>query len=127
MATPALSSDVCALQRAKTWLPWAAPLLCRSCERVTKPIRLPALLCVALYPCISYNARMATSTCRRKHADNSSIGLDTYKVKAARLAAGLTQEEAAKRAGLGERQKWYDIESGRRHNLTLETLDRIAA
>lgn len=44
-----------------------------------------------------------------------------------RLELGLTQEKAAERAGLaGGRQKWNDIVSGRKANLTLRTLDRIA-
>lgn len=53
--------------------------------------------------------------------------LDTAKVKARREKIGITQEEAAKRAGLPGRQRWNDIESGRRASITLDTLDKIAA
>ena len=55
----------------------------------------------------------------------SRMSLDTKKLEAARKEAGLTQEEAAKKAGLSSRQAWNNIEGGR-VNLTLDTLDRIA-
>lgn len=44
-----------------------------------------------------------------------------------RTAAKLTQAEAAERAGLTGKQVWSDLEQGRRSNITLETLERIAA
>ena len=43
-----------------------------------------------------------------------------------RKARGLTQEEAAKLAGLGTRARWNDVEQGRRTNITMETLEKIA-
>jgi transcriptional regulator with XRE-family HTH domain len=52
--------------------------------------------------------------------------LDLAKVKALRTKAELTQEQAAARAGLGTRQSWNAIESGRKANVTLEVLDRVA-
>lgn len=58
--------------------------------------------------------------------------LNADEVRRRRLELGLTQEEAAFRAGLSAksgpagRSKWNDIEAGRRENLTLETLERIA-
>ena len=52
--------------------------------------------------------------------------LDTAKVKALREKRGLTQEEAARRAGLPGRARWNDIESGRKANVTIQTLDAIA-
>lgn len=60
-------------------------------------------------------------------ADIPCIGLDTKKLRELRQAAGLTQAAAAARAKLPGGQVWSDIEKGRRANLTLDTLDRIAA
>jgi transcriptional regulator with XRE-family HTH domain len=53
--------------------------------------------------------------------------LDTGKMKALREKLKFTQEQAAKRAKLGTRQRWNDIESGRRASVTLDTITRIAA
>ena len=53
--------------------------------------------------------------------------LDKDKLKARREKLGLTMEQAAKAAGFASRQRWCDIESGRRVNLTLDVLDSIAA
>jgi transcriptional regulator with XRE-family HTH domain len=54
--------------------------------------------------------------------------LDTEKMKALRLAKGLSQHAAAALAGLrGGRSRWADIETGTRPNITLETLASIAA
>lgn len=53
--------------------------------------------------------------------------LDVEKVRKLREELGLTQDEAAANARLkGGRQAWNDIESGRRVNLTIDTLERIA-
>jgi transcriptional regulator with XRE-family HTH domain len=60
-------------------------------------------------------------------ADKQSIGLDTKKLKALRQQAKLTQADAAARAKLPGPQFWSDLENGRRGNITLETLDHIAA
>jgi transcriptional regulator with XRE-family HTH domain len=59
-------------------------------------------------------------------ADTASILLDTRKIRELREAAGMTQAAAAARAGLPGPQVWSDIENGRRPNITIETLDRIA-
>ena len=59
-------------------------------------------------------------------ADKTYIPLNTDKIRKLRLAAKLTQAEAAERAGLKGKQKWSDLENGRRSNLTIETLERIA-
>jgi transcriptional regulator with XRE-family HTH domain len=59
-------------------------------------------------------------------ADKKYIPLDTAKIRQLREALKLTQEQAAKRAGLSSRQKWNDIESGRQTNLTIELLERVA-
>jgi transcriptional regulator with XRE-family HTH domain len=56
---------------------------------------------------------------------NSAV-LDTTKMKRLRQKLGLTQEEAARRAGLPSRARWNDIESGRKINVTMESLDAIA-
>ena len=52
--------------------------------------------------------------------------LNTRKMEARRKALGLSQEEAASRAGLATRQHWNAIVKGRKANVTMETLDRIA-
>lgn len=52
--------------------------------------------------------------------------LDTGKMRQLREKLGLTQEQAAERAGLPSRARWNDIESGRKINITLGTLDAIA-
>jgi transcriptional regulator with XRE-family HTH domain len=52
--------------------------------------------------------------------------LDIAKIRKLREAAGLSQEEAAKKAGLSSRQRWYHIEGGVNTNITLETLGQIA-
>lgn len=54
------------------------------------------------------------------------MGLDFDKIKTAREKKKWTQAEAATAAGLGSAQRWNDIESGRRTNITLETLEAIA-
>jgi transcriptional regulator with XRE-family HTH domain len=52
--------------------------------------------------------------------------LDCAKMKALREKLELTQEEAAKKAGLKDRMRWNAIESGRRASISLATLDKIA-
>lgn len=52
--------------------------------------------------------------------------LDTEKMEKLRKKLGLSQEEAARRAGLAGKQVWNDIVRRRRHNITMETLDAIA-
>lgn len=54
------------------------------------------------------------------------MGLDFEKLKTLRDRRGLTQEEAATLAGLSGRQRWNDIESGRKVNVTIETLEAVA-
>ena len=53
--------------------------------------------------------------------------LDTNKLERLRKQLGLTQAEAARRAKLSGRAYWNDIASGRRANVTLAVLDRLAA
>lgn len=74
-----------------------------------------------------YKSNMPSSCLTTRPADNPGIGLDLNKLKRARLRADLTQEEAAARSGLRSRQVWNNIERGRDTNITLRTLDRIAA
>lgn len=52
--------------------------------------------------------------------------LDTGKIRGLREQAGLTQQQAAEKAGLESRQRWHQIESGSTPNIELDTLDRIA-
>jgi transcriptional regulator with XRE-family HTH domain len=52
--------------------------------------------------------------------------LDLAKIKRLRKAKRLSQAEAAQLAGMDLRQRWSDIEAGRRENITLDTLRRIA-
>lgn len=80
------------------------------------------LYCYAL----KRNMQGMASTARRRLADKSVIPLDNAKIRKLRLAAGLTLAEAATRAGIGRPQMWSDIEQGRRKNLTIDTLERIA-
>jgi transcriptional regulator with XRE-family HTH domain len=53
--------------------------------------------------------------------------LDREKMKARRKALGFNQGEAADAAGFaGGVSQWSDIETGRKANVTLDTLARIA-
>lgn len=52
--------------------------------------------------------------------------LDTDKMESRRKSLGLSQEQAALRAGLNGRQSWQNIASGRKANVTMETLSKIA-
>ncbi|HEX8324328.1 MAG TPA: helix-turn-helix transcriptional regulator [Tepidisphaeraceae bacterium] len=54
------------------------------------------------------------------------MALDVGKLKALREAKGWTLQQAAEAAGLGARQKWSDLESGRRANPTIDTVQRMA-
>lgn len=59
-------------------------------------------------------------------ADVLGIPVDWKKIGVLREAAGLSQVDAAQRAGVS-RQNWNDIERGRRKVVTIRLLDRIAA
>lgn len=52
--------------------------------------------------------------------------LDLKKIKDGRERLDLTMEQAAERAGFTTRQQWYLIESGRRSDVTMTTLEKIA-
>lgn len=71
---------------------------------------------------------MATNDCGQPQPAGtiSDVPIDFAKIKALRIARGLTQERAAVLAGFGTRQRWNDIESGRKSGVTVTTLDRIA-
>lgn len=56
-----------------------------------------------------------------------SVPLDVAKIKSLRLARGWTMDEAARRSGLGTKQRWYELESGKRPNIGIQTLERVAA
>jgi transcriptional regulator with XRE-family HTH domain len=53
------------------------------------------------------------------------VPLDGEKVRSHRVAAKLTQREAADAAGVSS-QMWSDVENGRRDNLTITTLESVA-
>lgn len=54
--------------------------------------------------------------------------LDRDKMRERRKALGLNQTEAAERAGFaGGATWWSDVENGRKSNVTLDTLAKIAA
>ena len=53
--------------------------------------------------------------------------LDREKMRSLRKALGLNQTQAATRAGWRGRAAWWsDIEKGRKKNVTIETLAKIA-
>jgi transcriptional regulator with XRE-family HTH domain len=52
--------------------------------------------------------------------------IDIEKIKRFREKLGWTQEQAAKAAGLANRQHWNQIETGLRDNLTVDTLEKVA-
>lgn len=52
--------------------------------------------------------------------------VDFSKITAMREKRQLTQDEAARAAGMKTRQQWYAIESGRRPRLSVDTLEKIA-
>ena len=54
------------------------------------------------------------------------MGLDVEKIRAMREKLGLSQQEAAERAGIGSRQHWNKIESGTNTNIKIDTLEAIA-
>lgn len=66
------------------------------------------------------------STTAAPNADTSRVPLDTDKMRRLREKLGLTMEQAAQRAGLGNRQRWNEIESGRSANVKLTTLEAVA-
>lgn len=51
--------------------------------------------------------------------------LDIDKIRTAREKLGLSQASAADEAGV-TRQRWNDIEGGRKPNIQLETLEKVA-
>src|SRR5215208_200007 len=52
--------------------------------------------------------------------------LDTARIAARREELGLTQEQAAERAGFKGRQAWNNIEGGRQATVSLATLCKLA-
>jgi transcriptional regulator with XRE-family HTH domain len=55
------------------------------------------------------------------------MGIDTAKIRALREKKGLTQGQAAELAGMANRQHWNQIETGLRDNVTVQTLEKMAA
>jgi transcriptional regulator with XRE-family HTH domain len=54
------------------------------------------------------------------------VPLDIEKIRKLRERAGLSQGQAAEKAGLKTRQRWHQIESGAVRNIELDTLERVA-
>lgn len=52
--------------------------------------------------------------------------MNTDKIKTLRERLGLSQDDAARKAGFKGRQYWYNIESGKRTNIKIDTLEAIA-
>jgi transcriptional regulator with XRE-family HTH domain len=59
-------------------------------------------------------------------ADTHRMPLNVEKIRQLREAAGLSMDQAAKLAGMNSRQRWYEVESGLRANITIGTLDAMA-
>lgn len=59
-------------------------------------------------------------------ADTMQTVLDTEKVRRLRISSNLSMEQAALSAGLAGRQSWYEIESGRKSDVRVSTLEAIA-
>lgn len=55
------------------------------------------------------------------------MGIDADKIRRLREKLKISQAHAAELAGVGSRQRWNNIERGRRTNITVDTLERIAA
>jgi transcriptional regulator with XRE-family HTH domain len=56
----------------------------------------------------------------------SKVPLDVQKMERLRESLGLSQEQAAKACEFSGRSYWRDVVSGRRSNVTVETLEKIA-
>jgi transcriptional regulator with XRE-family HTH domain len=70
---------------------------------------------------------MMLGMAKRKRAGGVDL-LDRAKVRQLRESLGLSQSQAAEKAGMsGGKSQWSDIESGRTGGITLATLARIAA
>lgn len=62
-----------------------------------------------------------------QNSDNVvAMGIDNEKIKAIREKRGMTLDQAAKAAGLKNRQQWHQVESGARDNATIATLEKMA-
>jgi DNA-binding XRE family transcriptional regulator len=58
--------------------------------------------------------------------NNAGMGLDNAKMRRLREDAKLSQEEAARKAGMKTKQAWNRIESGTHLNVSIDTLEAIA-
>ncbi|MCE9547635.1 MAG: helix-turn-helix transcriptional regulator [Planctomycetia bacterium] len=52
--------------------------------------------------------------------------LDVATIRRLRESRGMTQGEAARRAGMSGRARWSDLEAGRKVDVRLSTLEAIA-
>ena len=53
--------------------------------------------------------------------------IDIERIRELRVKKNLTQQAAADAVGFSSRQVWYQLESGVLDNITVATLERIAA
>lgn len=60
-------------------------------------------------------------------ADTFGMPVDLEKIKALRLKKNWSFADAAQAAGFTNRQRWYQIESGTYDNITIRTLEAMAA
>lgn len=69
---------------------------------------------------------MPAVTTKPLMADNGGMPLDLDKVRTLRAQLGITMDEAASRAGLAGKQSWSLIESGKKSDVRVSTLEAIA-
>jgi DNA-binding XRE family transcriptional regulator len=83
-------------------------------------------LLIASHDCIVIAVHCQVINGQTNFVRYNAAMLDIEKLRKLREKAGLSQEDAAKRAGLNSRQAWYNIESGLQANVTMTTLDSLA-
>lgn len=62
----------------------------------------------------------------KPQADMMQAVLDTEKLRRLRISKNLSMEQAALSAGLAGRQSWYEIESGRKADVRVSTLEALS-
>lgn len=72
------------------------------------------------------NVTTGYNSCQAGRDGDNRAMLDAAKIKRLRELRGMTQDEAARGAGMSGRSQWNDVESGRRQDVRLSTLEAIA-